>query len=57
MDDDAAVIRRVLDGEVEAFRILVERHQRPLCGMVRRLLPGTTPGPAATWRRFGAFRD
>jgi RNA polymerase sigma-70 factor (ECF subfamily) len=39
MSDDLAVIRRVLGGDVEAFRVLVERHQGPLCGFVRNLIP------------------
>jgi RNA polymerase sigma-70 factor (ECF subfamily) len=39
MGDDAGTIRRVLDGDLAAFRILVERYQRPLFGLVRNLLP------------------
>ena len=37
--EDQAVINRVLDGEVEAFRLLIERYQGPLFGMLSNLLP------------------
>jgi RNA polymerase sigma-70 factor (ECF subfamily) len=37
MSDDTSVIRRVLAGEVDAFRVLVERYQGLLCGFVRNL--------------------
>lgn len=39
MTDDLSVIRRVLAGEVDAFRTLVERYQDPLFGLVRNLMP------------------
>jgi RNA polymerase sigma-70 factor (ECF subfamily) len=39
MSDDLEVIRRVLAGEGECFRDLVERYQRPLFRLVRNLLP------------------
>jgi RNA polymerase sigma-70 factor (ECF subfamily) len=39
MSDDLSVIRCVLDGDLEAFRILVERYQGPLFGLIGNLLP------------------
>jgi RNA polymerase sigma-70 factor (ECF subfamily) len=38
MADDIQVIRRVLGGEVEAFRALVERYQGQLFGFIRGLV-------------------
>jgi RNA polymerase sigma-70 factor, ECF subfamily len=38
MHDDLRTIQRVLAGETEAFRLLVERYQRPLFAMIRNLL-------------------
>jgi len=35
--DDASVIQRVLAGDREAYRILVERYQQPLFGLLRNL--------------------
>lgn len=35
---EAALVARVLDGELEAFRPLVERYQRAVLGRVRRLV-------------------
>jgi RNA polymerase sigma-70 factor (ECF subfamily) len=42
MDDDLDAIRRVLAGDVESFRRLVERYQRPLWTLVRNLTPPGT---------------
>lgn len=42
MDDDLNAIRRVVAGDVESFRRLVERYQRPLLAMVRDLTPPDT---------------
>jgi RNA polymerase sigma-70 factor (ECF subfamily) len=39
MDDDASVIQRVLRGEKEAFRTLIERYQEPLFRFLRNLCP------------------
>lgn len=36
-EGDAAIVRRICDGEVEAFRILVERHSRALYGLAHRM--------------------
>lgn len=36
-EGDAAIVRRVRDGEVEAFRILVERHSRVLYALAHRM--------------------
>jgi RNA polymerase sigma-70 factor (ECF subfamily) len=38
MGDDVAVIQRVLQGDVESFRALVERYQGLLFGFLRNLL-------------------
>lgn len=39
MHDDQAVIQRILNGEAEAFSILVERYQGLLFGLLGNLLP------------------
>jgi RNA polymerase sigma-70 factor (ECF subfamily) len=39
MNDDLPVIRRVLGGDPDAFRVLVRRHEGPLFGLIRNLLP------------------
>ncbi len=44
MDDDQDVIRRVLDGDVESFRLLVRRYERPLFRVVRNLVPDAHDG-------------
>jgi RNA polymerase sigma-70 factor (ECF subfamily) len=38
MSDEEAIIRRVLDGDVQAFREIVERYQRPVFRVVSNLL-------------------
>ena len=38
MSDDLPTIQRVLDGDIAAFRRLVERYQRPLFSMIGNLL-------------------
>ena len=37
--DDAEAVRRVLAGEREAFRPLVNRHQAAVCATIRALIP------------------
>ncbi len=37
MAEDSAIIDRILNGDTEAFRLLVERYQGPLVRMVRNL--------------------
>jgi RNA polymerase sigma-70 factor (ECF subfamily) len=37
MTQDIEVIRRVLRGDVESFRLLVERYERPIMRMVRNM--------------------
>ncbi len=44
MDEDQDVIRRVLDGDVESFRLLVRRYERPLYGQIRNLVPDAHDG-------------
>jgi len=38
MSDDSEIVRRVLDGDVESFRVLVERHQGCVCGLIRNMI-------------------
>src|SRR5437868_14285929 len=38
MPEDSDTIKRVLNGDVDSFRILVERYQRPVLSMIRRLI-------------------
>ncbi|MHC4119534.1 MAG: RNA polymerase sigma factor [Planctomycetota bacterium] len=37
MTQETAVIRRVLQGDIESFRLLVERYERPIVRMVRNV--------------------
>ena len=38
MHDDLRTIQRVLRGEIEAFRLLVEKYQKPLFAMIHNML-------------------
>ena len=38
MNEEAEVIRRVVDGDVDSFRFLVDRYQRPVLRLVRNLV-------------------
>ena len=38
MSEDSDIIKHVLNGDVDSFRILVERYQRPVLSMIRRLI-------------------
>jgi RNA polymerase sigma-70 factor (ECF subfamily) len=38
MTEESAIIGRILNGDVEAFRLLVERYQRPIVRMARNLV-------------------
>jgi RNA polymerase sigma-70 factor (ECF subfamily) len=40
MDDDLGTIQRVLAGEAEAYRFLVERYQRPVFAVIQAVLCG-----------------
>src|SRR5271156_4752699 len=48
MNDDLDAIRRVLAADVESFRRLVERYQRPLLTLVRNLTPPETDHEGGT---------
>lgn len=48
MDEDQDVIRRVLDGDVESFRLLVRRYERPLHRLIRNLVPDRHDGEDIT---------
>ena len=57
MNDDLDAIRRVLADDVESFRLLVERYQRPLWTLVRNLTPPNTDHEAVAQEVFlAAFR-
>ena len=38
MPEDSDIVKHVLNGDVDSFRILVERYQRPVLSMIRRLI-------------------
>jgi RNA polymerase sigma-70 factor (ECF subfamily) len=40
VNEDLEVIRRILAGDTESFRLLVVRYQRPLFAVIRNLVPG-----------------
>lgn len=44
MDDDQNVIRRILDGDLESFRLLVQRYQQQLHRLIRNLVPNLHDG-------------
>ncbi|MFN0051014.1 MAG: RNA polymerase sigma factor [Planctomycetales bacterium] len=48
MTEDEQVVRRVVSGEREAFRLLVVTHQSAVCATIRALLGG-----AADWEDLG----
>ena len=37
MAEESSIIRRVIDGDVEAFRLLVQRYQKPVISMINHL--------------------
>jgi RNA polymerase sigma-70 factor (ECF subfamily) len=58
MGDDLAVIRRILDGDVDSFRVLVERYQGPLRCFIRNLVSDTHEGEDLAQDVFlAAFRN
>ena len=38
MSEEAGVIKRILNGDVDSFRLLVQRYQRPVISMIRNLI-------------------
>ncbi len=57
MNDDLNAIRRVLAADVESFRRLVERYQRPLLTLIRNLTPPDTDHEGVAQEVFlAAFR-
>ena len=57
MNDDLDVIQRVLADDVESFRPLVARYQRPLLTLVRNLTPPDTDHEGVAQEVFlAAFR-
>src|SRR5262245_57543928 len=57
VNDDLDAIQRVLSSDVESFRPLVERYQRPLLTLVRNLTPPSTDHEGVAQEVFlAAFR-
>src|SRR6185436_16179974 len=38
MPEESDIVKRVLNGDVDSFRILVERYQRPVLSMIQRMI-------------------
>ncbi len=38
MSEEAGIIRRIVNGDVDSFRLLVQRYQRPVISMIRNLI-------------------
>src|SRR3982750_3187080 len=38
MPEDPDIVKRVLNGDIDSFRILVERYQRPVLSMIQRMI-------------------
>jgi len=38
VSEDSDIVKRVLNGDLDSFRILMERYQRPVLSMIRRLI-------------------
>jgi RNA polymerase sigma-70 factor (ECF subfamily) len=58
MSDDLPVIKRVIDGDVESFRLLVQRYERPLFCLVKNLLPDPQDGDDIAQEVFlAAYRN
>ena len=58
MNDDLDAIRRVLAADVESFRRVVERYQRPLLTLVRNLTAPDTDHEGVAQEVFlAAFRS
>jgi RNA polymerase sigma-70 factor, ECF subfamily len=58
MNDDLDATRRVLAADVESFRRLVERYQRPLLALIRNLTPRDTDHEGVAQEVFlAAFRS
>ena len=62
MSEEAEVIRRVVDGDADSFRFLVERYQRPVFQLIRNLVPDPHLGEDIAqdvflnaFRRLGSF--
>ena len=38
MSEDSDIVKQVLHGDIDSFRILMERYERPVLSMIRRLI-------------------
>ncbi|MHC5062236.1 MAG: sigma-70 family RNA polymerase sigma factor [Planctomycetota bacterium] len=38
MSEEAGIIKRIVNGDVDSFRLLVQRYQRPVISMIRNLI-------------------
>jgi len=38
MSDELRIIRDVLEGDIDSFRLLVERYQKPVIKMIRNII-------------------
>jgi RNA polymerase sigma-70 factor (ECF subfamily) len=61
-DEEADMVRRVAGGDRAAFRVLLERHQRPLSAYARRMLSDTSAADDIVqetflrlWTRAGSY--
>jgi len=58
MGEEGEVIGRVLDGDVDAFALLVKRYQRPVISFVRNMLPNPhDPADVAQDAFLAAYRN
>lgn len=57
MSDDLEVIRRVAAGDVQAFRLLVERYQRPVLALIHNLMGGDDCEDVAQEAFLAAYRN
>jgi RNA polymerase sigma-70 factor (ECF subfamily) len=62
MSDDLPVIRRVLGGDLDAFRVLVRKYEGPLHGLIGNLIPDSHEAEdvaqeafLAAYRRLGSY--
>ncbi len=71
MTQETQVICQVLQGDIECFRVIVERYERPIARMIRNIINNRESIPLATvkgradylywpakdWSRFGRISN